>query len=114
MAKRVVSQRKISIQLAYEIFSVSEYCYRYQAMNKAENELIANWLIDITDNNRTWGFGLCYLYLRDIKNITWNHKRINRIYRELELNLRIKTRKRLVREKPEALISVPLTINQVW
>ena len=31
----------------------------------------------------------------------------------LELNLRIKPRKRLVREKPEAL-TVPKGINQVW
>ena len=29
------------------------------------------------------------------------------------LNLRIKPRKRLIREKPEAL-TVPLAINQVW
>ena len=36
-----------------------------------------------------------------------------RIYRELELNLRIKPKKRLVREKPEPL-AVPETINQVW
>lgn len=43
----------------------------------------------------------------------WNHKRIYRIYRELELNLRIKPRKRLVREKPEPL-TVPTAINYVW
>jgi len=36
-----------------------------------------------------------------------------RIYKELEFNLRIKPRKRLVREKPEAL-TVPQGINQVW
>ena len=36
-----------------------------------------------------------------------------RIYKALELNLRIKPRKRLVREKPEAL-TVPMEINQVW
>lgn len=36
-----------------------------------------------------------------------------RIYKELELNLRIKPRKRLVREKPQAL-TVPQGINQVW
>lgn len=33
--------------------------------------------------------------------------------RELELNLRIKPRQRIVREKPEAL-AVPETINQTW
>ena len=36
-----------------------------------------------------------------------------RIYRELELNLRIKPKKRLVREKPEPL-AVPEAINEVW
>jgi putative transposase len=48
-----------------------------------------------------------------MKNFTWNHKRIYRIYKELELNLRIKPRKRLVRDKPETL-TVPLAMNQVW
>lgn len=36
-----------------------------------------------------------------------------RIYRELELNLRIKPRKRTKEDKPEAL-SAPQAINQVW
>lgn len=36
-----------------------------------------------------------------------------RIYRELELNLHINRKKRLVREKPEPL-AVSLAINQVW
>ncbi len=69
----------------------------------AENDEVANWLIRLTDNDRNWGFGLCYLYLRNVKGFKWNHKRVWRIYKELELNLRIKLRKRLVREKPEAL-----------
>src|SRR3546814_18349796 len=42
-----------------------------------------------------------------------NHERVYRSYRERELNLRIKPKKRLVREKPEPLV-VPETINQVW
>lgn len=48
-----------------------------------------------------------------MKDYPWNHKRVYRIYRELELNLRIKPRKRIVREKPEAL-AVPEAINQCW
>ena len=41
---------------------------------------------------------------------TWNHKRVYRIYCELELNLRIKPRKRLKRDKPDAL-TVPEAPN---
>ena len=94
-------------------FCISESCYRYERKRDAENDEVATWLIRLTDNHRSWGFGLCYLYLRNVKGFKWNHKRVYRIYKELELNLRIKPRKRLVREKPEAL-TVPQAINQVW
>jgi putative transposase len=38
---------------------------------------------------------------------------VYRIYRELELNLRIKPKRRIKRDKPDAL-TVPESINQVW
>jgi putative transposase len=88
-------------------------CYRYEAKLNAENAQIADWLIRLTDNKRSWGFGLCFLYLRNVKGFGWNNKRVYRICKELELNLRIKPRKRLIRGKPETL-AVPDTINQVW
>jgi putative transposase len=47
------------------------------------------------------------LHLRNIKGHGWNHKRVYWIYRELELNLRIKPRKRLKRDKPDALVVPP-------
>ncbi|BBQ53380.1 hypothetical protein WP2S18C03_24610 [Aeromonas veronii] len=54
-----------------------------------------------------------HLYLRNVQGFGWNHKRVYRIYRALELNLRIKPRKRLVRAKPEPL-AVPDQPNQCW
>ena len=108
-----MQDKGIPIRLACAIFSVSETCYRYEAKSNVENEQIANWHIQLTDNNRSWGFGLCYLYLRNVKHFVWSHECIYRIYRELELNLRIKPRKRLMRDKPDALV-VPLGINEVW
>jgi len=113
MAKNVVKDKGISIRLACLSFGISETCYRYQAKLSAENEKIADWLIRLTHNQRNWGFGLCFLYLRNVKGFGWNHKRVYRIYCELDLNLRIKPKKRLVREKPDAL-EVPEGINQVW
>ena len=113
MAKEVVLQRNVSVRAACQALSISESCYRYEAKHQAENDEIADWLLRLTDNNRNWGFGLCYLYLRNVRGYGWNHKRVYRIYCELELNLRIKPRKRLVREKPEPL-AVPTALNQVW
>lgn len=113
MAKKAVEEKGVSIRLACMIFKVSERCYRYVGKLSDENRLVAEWLIRLTDHNRTWGFGLCYLYLRNVKGMPFNHKRVYRIYRELELNLRIKPRKRLVRKAPEPL-AVPGSVNQVW
>jgi putative transposase len=113
MASQAVEQCAVSIRLACEAFGISETCYRYQATLSDENAEIADWLLRLTHNQRNWGFGLCFLYLRNVKGFPWNHKRVYRIYRELELNLRIKPNKRLVREKPQPL-SVPDKVNGSW
>ena len=73
----------------------------------------AGWPDAGAQARRTWGFSLCFLYLRNVKGHGWNHKRVYRIYCELELNMRIKSKKRLKREKPEEL-AVPDQPNTVW
>lgn len=113
MAQRAVKEFGISIRLACRAFAVSETCYRYQAKLSDENALIADWLLRLTTTHRRWGFGLCYLYLRNVKGFSFNHKRVYRIYRELELNLRIKPRSRLKRAHPDVL-DEPRRINTVW
>ncbi|GGB64035.1 hypothetical protein GCM10011316_39830 [Roseibium aquae] len=86
--------RGVSIALACRSFQISESCYRYERKLGDENAEIADWLVRLTTTHRTWGFGLCFLYLRNVKGFAWNHKRVRRIYRALELNLRIKPKKR--------------------
>ena len=113
MAKRAVEKEKILIRQACQVFTISQTCYRYEAKLSSDNELIVDWLVRLTDNQRNWGFGLCFLYLRNVKGYGWNHKRVYRIYCELELNLRIKPKKRIVRDKPVPL-AVPDDINQMW
>ena len=70
LARQVVEQQSLSIRLACEAYGISETCYRYQARLSDENTTIADWLIRLTQNQRTWGFGLCFLYLRNVKGLT--------------------------------------------
>ena len=113
MAQSAVQAYGISIKQACSAFSISETCYRYEARLSDENAQIGDWLLRLTTAHRNWGFGLCFLFLRNVKDFGWNHKRVYRIYRELELNLRIKPKRRLIREKPEPL-ATPQTINEMW
>ena len=66
-------------------FSVSECCYRYERRLSNENMLVAELLLGLTQSQRNWGIGLCFLYLRNVKGYRWNHKRVYRIYRELDV-----------------------------
>ena len=88
MAETAVAQRRVSIALACRAFGVSETCYRYSPKLRDENEEIVDLLVGLTEARNTWGFGLCFLHLRNVQGRLWNHKRVYRIYCDLELNLR--------------------------
>lgn len=108
-----VAKRQVSIALACRTLQISETCYRYERKLSDENAEIADWLERLTTNRKTWGFGLCFMHLRNVKGFEWNDKSVYRIYCELELNLRVRPRKWLKRLKPDAL-AVPAAPNQLW
>jgi len=57
----------ILLTKACRTFCISETCYRYKPRLTDENQLIADSLIELTEQKRNWGFGLCFLYLRNVK-----------------------------------------------
>jgi putative transposase len=82
-------------------------------LRESGKAIIGDGLLRLTTTHKGWGFGLCFAHLRNVKQFKWNHKCVYRIYRDLELNLRIKPKRRIKRDKPDVL-SVRVTINQVW
>lgn len=100
-----------SVRVACRALVFGETCYQLKL--STDNAIIADWLIRLRHNQRNWGFGFCCLYLRNVKRFRFNHKRVYRIYAELELKLRIKSKKKLVLEKPEPL-AVPESANRTW
>ena len=85
-AKAAILKKKCTIKLACTAVGISENCYRYSKVCDQENKQIEEWLIRIPSWKKRWGFGLCFDYLRNVKGKSWNHKRVYRIYCELEIN----------------------------
>ena len=76
MAINAAMQWGTIIALACRTFQISETCYRYSPVLSDENEAIAAWLERPTENKRTWGFGLCFLYLHNVQGYGWGQKRV--------------------------------------
>lgn len=74
----------------------------YSAVLSDANEEITDWLERLTANKQNWGFGLCFCTC-NTQRYGRNHKPVHWIYCKRELNLRLKTKKRLNRNKPEPL-----------
>ena len=67
MARQAINDHQVTVRLACQAFKISETCYRYDPKLSSENELIADWLLRLTTTHKQWGFGLCFMYLRNTK-----------------------------------------------
>lgn len=74
MATQELKSRSMSMCLACAIFFISQMCCRYAVKLSTDNEPTADWLVSLPQNQRNWGFGLCFSYLRNVKGFDWNHK----------------------------------------
>ena len=69
-------------------------------------------LTRVTEANRRWGFWLSFKQLR-YDGYGWNHKRVYRVYTELGLQHRRRTKKRIPSRYRQPL-DTPSVINAVW
>lgn len=59
-----------------------------------------------------WGFWKCFARLR-ADGKPWNHKRVHRVYCEMRLNLKRRTKKRLITRERQPL-TCSTELNRVW
>ena len=67
MARQAINDHQVTVRLACQAFKISETCYRYDPKLSSVNELITDWLLRLTTTHKQWGFGLCFMYLRNTK-----------------------------------------------
>ena len=73
--------------------------YRAPVDRPERDREVIDSLQELVEKKPRWGFYLCYNRLR-LDGHKWNNKRVYRIYRELGLNIRRKTKKRLPARDP--------------
>ena len=79
---------------------------------RARDRKIIDALQELAEDKPGLGFWKLFRRLRRKKH-RWNHKRVYRVYCQLELNLRRRTKKRIPARSPMPLL-VPERPNQVW
>lgn len=87
----------------------STFCYK--PMAKADEPVI-DALNGLVEKHPAIGFWKCYKRLKRA-GTEWNHKKVYRIYTQLGLNIRRRTRKRLPARVKQSLFQ-PDAINKVW
>ena len=88
--------------------------YSRKAGNRPEQEdvWIAEVLQSVVGQFISWGFWMCFHYLRK-QGYTWNHKRVYRVWKQEELHLRkVPKRKKIKREYLDLL--APEKVNEGW
>lgn len=111
LADEAITEYGLSERQACRLLGISRTGYRYVPKRPDDGELIAR-LQDLAERKPRWGLGKMVGRLR-LDGYHWNHKRIGRVYRQLQLNIRARPKKRLPSRSPLPL-AVPTTTNRCW
>ena len=101
----------ISLRRACRIVGIHDSVYRYQPDTTRDDTVIAG-LQQAVEHYPAYGFSKLFKILRRWGH-RWNHKRVHRIYCQLNLNKRRRGKKRLPNRYPIQL-EAPDTINRCW
>jgi putative transposase len=108
-----VAQWKLSVRRACSAVGLSRSAwYRPRVVRLTKDKEVIDALQGVVEEHNRWGFWKCYDRIR-LDGRGWNHKRLYRVYRELGLHMRRKTKRRLPARKRETL-DVPAEPNAVW
>ena len=110
-AKELQAQHNVSISLSCLVSGISRSAF-YYGHKKTDDSDVIDVLNNIVKNHQRWGFPKCFKRIRALGH-KWNHKRVYRIYTELKLNFRRKSKQRLPPRNPQPL-TVPDSFGNTW
>jgi len=108
----LANYEKVSFRQACRTFNLSTSVYRRTRVKKVDDLFLHELIVKEAENHPTWGFWKIFHRVR-MEGITVNHKRLYRLYREANLHIRRKTRKRVPLRIKQPLLQ-PLIPNINW
>lgn len=86
--------------------------YKPEIDRAAKDQPVIEALNEIVAVELRWGFWKCFDRLRHLGQ-PWNHKRVHRVYCDMKLNQKRRTKRRLARRDPVSMVVID-RINAVW
>ena len=108
-----MAEKKLAVGRACDAVGLSRSAWYRPLEDRLARDLdVIEALQELAEKHRRWGFWMCHQRLR-FEGRPWNHKRVYRIYKELGLNHRRKTKRRVPARERQPL-EVPAIPNAVW
>ncbi len=109
--RSLVTEEQLSNRKACKLIGISRTTYQYKAKPKDDSEL-QRALTALTDKHAAIGYWQCCYRLWN-KGYSWNHKRIYRVYTDMKLNIRRRSKKRLPERIKQPLL-IAAGLNETW
>lgn len=100
-----------SVSQACKIVKLPRSTYQYSFKPKDDHP-VQEALEQLVAKHPAIGLWQCHYRLRN-RGVIWNHKRLRRVYRKMNLNIRRRSRKRLPERVKQPLLT-PTAPNQMW
>jgi putative transposase len=107
----LIEAEQCSVNKACKIVKLPRSSYQY--LHKVKDDSAVEYALDtLVVKHPAIGFWQCFYRLR-IRGHLWNHKKVRRIYRKMNLNIRRKPKKRLP-ERVKQPLTYTTSPNQMW
>jgi len=108
-----VAEHKVSIGRSCVAVGLSRASwYKPPADRLEKDKEVIEVLTRLTEKNHRWGFWQSYQQVR-LEGYKWNHKKVYRVYCQLGLNHKRRTKKRIP-VRPRQPLDTPSIPNAVW
>ena len=107
---KAMNKHSASLRTACKLFKISRQGYRYKA--STADDSYKTTLKDLAHRYPRYGYWKLYHLMRNQGHII-NHKRVHRLYKELKLHMRRKSKRRLVGIIAEPIV-IPNKSNNTW